>query len=57
MPTILTNCTPGYGDPERVYSGPVAAIVRVPDFNTAIAMANDSEFGLGATAHRSGRGA
>lgn len=29
--------------------GPVVAIIRVPDFDTAIARANDSPFGLGAS--------
>ena len=29
--------------------GPVAAIVRVPDVDAAIALANDSDFGLGAS--------
>ncbi|WP_324752748.1 aldehyde dehydrogenase family protein [Roseovarius sp. Pro17] len=48
-PTILTNCTPDMAILNSEVFGPVAAIVRVPDFDTAIAMANDSEFGLGAS--------
>jgi len=48
-PTILTNCTPDMAILNQELFGPVAAIVRVPDFDTAITMANDSEFGLGAS--------
>lgn len=48
-PTILTGCTPDMEILRNEVFGPVAAIVRVPDFDTAIAMANDSEFGLGAS--------
>jgi acyl-CoA reductase-like NAD-dependent aldehyde dehydrogenase len=48
-PTILTNCTPDMAIQREEVFGPVVSIVRVPDFDTAIAMANDSEFGLGAS--------
>ncbi len=48
-PTILTGCRPGMDLMREEIFGPVAAIVRVPDFDTAIAMANDSDFGLGAS--------
>lgn len=48
-PTILTGCTAEMDLLNEEVFGPVAAIVRVPDFDTAIAMANDSEFGLGAS--------
>jgi acyl-CoA reductase-like NAD-dependent aldehyde dehydrogenase len=48
-PTILTNCTPDMAILNTEVFGPVVAIVRVPDFDSAIAMANDSEFGLGAS--------
>ncbi len=48
-PTILTNCTPDMAIQRQEVFGPVVSIVRVPDFDTAIAMANDSEFGLGAS--------
>lgn len=48
-PTILTNCSPGMDLLNEEIFGPVAAIIRVPDFDTAIAMANDSPFGLGAS--------
>nr|WP_309502479.1 aldehyde dehydrogenase family protein [uncultured Roseovarius sp.] len=48
-PTILTNCTPDMAIQRQEVFGPVVSVVRVPDFDTAIAMANDSEFGLGAS--------
>ena len=48
-PTILTGCTPEMDILKTEVFGPVASIVRVPDFDTAIAMANDSPFGLGAS--------
>lgn len=48
-PTILTNCTPDMAIQRQELFGPVVSIVRVPDFDTAIALANDSEFGLGAS--------
>ncbi len=48
-PLVLTGVEPGM----RVFSeetfGPVAAVVRVPDEEAAIAAANDSDFGLGAS--------
>ena len=48
-PTILTNCSPDMEILNEEVFGPVVAIVRVPDFDTAIDMANDSPFGLGAS--------
>ncbi len=48
-PTILTGCTPDMDILREECFGPVAAICRVPDFDTAIAMANASDFGLGAS--------
>lgn len=48
-PTILTDCHAGMDILHEEIFGPVAAIVRVPDFDTAIARANDSRFGLGAS--------
>lgn len=48
-PTILTECTPDMKIFHSEVFGPVVAIMRVPDFDTAIAGANDSEFGLGAS--------
>lgn len=49
LPTILTGCTPEMDILHEECFGPVAAIVRVPDFDAAIAAANDSSFGLGAS--------
>lgn len=48
-PTILTGCTADMDILHEECFGPVAAIVRVPDFDAAIAGANASEFGLGAS--------
>ncbi|MGB7320207.1 MAG: aldehyde dehydrogenase family protein, partial [Albidovulum sp.] len=48
-PTILTGCTPDMDILHQECFGPVVAIVRVPDFDAAIAGANASEFGLGAS--------
>ncbi|MCB1421260.1 MAG: aldehyde dehydrogenase [Nitratireductor sp.] len=48
-PTILTNCSSDMDILNEEVFGPVAAIVRVSDFDTAISMANDSPFGLGAS--------
>lgn len=48
-PTILTDCTPDMDILHTECFGPVVAIVRVPDFDAAIAGANASEFGLGAS--------
>ena len=48
-PTILTGCG---GDMEILRQeifGPVAAVVRAPDFDAAVEMANDSPYGLGAS--------
>ena len=48
-PTILTGCTPEMDLAREEIFGPVAAIFRVKDFDEALARANDSEFGLGAS--------
>jgi acyl-CoA reductase-like NAD-dependent aldehyde dehydrogenase len=48
-PTILTGCTHDMAIMKEECFGPVAAIMRVPDFATAIEMANQSSFGLGAS--------
>jgi succinate-semialdehyde dehydrogenase / glutarate-semialdehyde dehydrogenase len=49
-PTVITGITPAM----RVYAeevfGPVATLWRVPDIDAAIALANDSSFGLGSNA-------
>ncbi|QYX55995.1 aldehyde dehydrogenase family protein [Roseovarius sp. SCSIO 43702] len=48
-PTILTGCTPEMDILHHEVFGPVVAVVRVPDFDAAIAGANASPFGLGAS--------
>jgi acyl-CoA reductase-like NAD-dependent aldehyde dehydrogenase len=48
-PTILTDCTAEMDILHEECFGPVAAVVRVPDFDAAIAGANASPFGLGAS--------
>ncbi|MGB7270730.1 MAG: aldehyde dehydrogenase family protein [Albidovulum sp.] len=48
-PTILTECTPDMDILHEEVFGPVVAIIRVADFDAAIAQANDSHFGLGAS--------
>ena len=48
-PTILTGCTPDMDILQQECFGPVAAVVRVADFDAAIAGANASPFGLGAS--------
>lgn len=47
-PTILTGCTTAMELLHQECFGPVVAIVKVPDFDAAIAGANASDFGLGA---------
>ncbi len=48
-PTILIGCTPDMAILHEECFGPIAAIVRVADFDDAIRQANASEFGLGAS--------
>lgn len=48
-PTILTNCTPDMDLLHEECFGPVAAVIRVADFDAAIEGANASPFGLGAS--------
>ncbi len=48
-PTILTGCTPDMALMREEIFGPLVAIRRVADFDAAIAAANDSPFGLGAS--------
>lgn len=48
-PTILTGCTPDMAIMREECFGPVAAVMRVADFDEAVNRANDSEFGLGAS--------
>ncbi len=47
QPTILSNITPDNPAYKEEFFGPVALFFRVKDENEAIALANDSEFGLG----------
>ena len=48
-PTILTEVPPDAALLHEEVFGPVAAICRVPDLATAIARANDTPYGLGAS--------
>ncbi|MEO0783068.1 MAG: aldehyde dehydrogenase family protein [Pseudomonadota bacterium] len=48
-PTILTDCHPDMDLLNEEIFGPVVGICRVPDFDTALRMANDTSFGLGAS--------
>ena len=48
-PTLLTKVTREMPALREETFGPVAALVRVPDADAAIALANDSQFGLGAS--------
>ncbi len=48
-PTILVDCTADMAIMREECFGPVAAVMRVKDFDEAIEKANDSEFGLGAS--------
>jgi succinate-semialdehyde dehydrogenase/glutarate-semialdehyde dehydrogenase len=49
-PTVLTNIPKGSPAYAEELFGPVASVFRVKDQNEAIALANDSRFGLGASA-------
>jgi len=46
-PTILTGIKPGNPAYSEEFFGPVALFFRVPDQDAAVALANDSDFGLG----------
>ena len=46
-PTILTDVDPGNPAYSEEFFGPVALFFRVPDEDAAVALANDSPFGLG----------
>jgi succinate-semialdehyde dehydrogenase/glutarate-semialdehyde dehydrogenase len=48
QPTILTSVTPEMPAFREETFGPVAAVIRARDADEAIALANDSQFGLGA---------
>jgi succinate-semialdehyde dehydrogenase/glutarate-semialdehyde dehydrogenase len=49
-PTVLTNIPKGSPAYQEEFFGPVASIFRVRNVDEAIAIANDSRFGLGASA-------
>ena len=48
-PTLLAECRPGIAAFDEETFGPVAAVARAADVDEAIALANTSEFGLGAS--------
>jgi succinate-semialdehyde dehydrogenase/glutarate-semialdehyde dehydrogenase len=48
-PTVLTNVRPGMPAYHEETFGPVAAVIRVKDAEDALRVANDTEFGLGAS--------
>jgi acyl-CoA reductase-like NAD-dependent aldehyde dehydrogenase len=48
-PTILTGCTPSKSVMRDEIFGPVAANCKVSSFDEALSLANDSDFGLGAS--------
>jgi acyl-CoA reductase-like NAD-dependent aldehyde dehydrogenase len=48
-PVVLTDVTPDMRVFREETFGPVAAVVRVPDEAAAIEVANDSDYGLGAS--------
>ena len=47
QPTVLAEVAPGNPAYEQEFFGPVATFFRVPDEAAAVALANDSPFGLG----------
>jgi succinate-semialdehyde dehydrogenase / glutarate-semialdehyde dehydrogenase len=49
-PTVLTNVTPDSPAYHDEVFGPVAILFRVPNLDEAVRLANDSPFGLGASA-------
>lgn len=48
-PTVLDGCTADMDVLTEETFGPVAAITRVPDFDTGLALANEGRYGLAAT--------
>jgi succinate-semialdehyde dehydrogenase/glutarate-semialdehyde dehydrogenase len=47
QPTILTDIAPGNPAFREEFFGPVALLFRVKNEDAAVALANDSDFGLG----------
>lgn len=50
VPTVLADIPPGSPAREEELFGPVASVFQVPDLDAAIALANETTFGLGASA-------
>lgn len=48
-PTVITEVTPGMPAYNEELFGPVASVIRVPNEEEAIRVANDTVFGLGAS--------
>ena len=47
-PALITNTTPGMRINREEVFGPVASVIRVKDYEEALAVANDTPFGLSA---------
>lgn len=54
-PTVLADVTPVMRAYREELFGPVAVLYRVADADAAVALANDSDFGLGASVHGADR--
>ena len=49
QPTVLADVTPGMPAFDQEMFGPVAAVIRAPNEDEAVRLANESNFGLGAS--------
>ena len=47
-PALITDTTPGMRINREEVFGPVASVIRVKDYEEALAVANDTDFGLSA---------